>query len=60
MADEEPKSRPEAPATEPADPQTGKSIYGSQWGQSGKQNPKDPAQADPASAPEPAPTTPRR
>jgi len=57
MADEEPKSRPETPAPQPADPRTGKSVYGGQWGQSGKQNPQDPAKADPTSTP---PATPQR
>ena len=55
MADEPPKSRPEAPpeAPAPGQPAADESVYGGQWGQSGKQNPDDPAKADPRSDPPP-------
>ena len=53
MDDQPPKSRPEPPK-QPDD----QSVYGGEWGQSGKQNPEDPAkaQSDPASSgPAPSP-----
>jgi hypothetical protein len=39
MANPQPKSRPEPPRPErAANPQPGSSVYGGQWGSSGKQN----------------------
>ena len=57
MPNEPPKSRPEPPAqpspSKPAHPQPESGVYGSQWGQSGKQNPDDAAKADPRTGPAP-------
>jgi len=64
MPNEPPKSRPEAPAPKPKRSASGgdESVYGSQWGQSGKQNPDDAQQADPRSPTPPGggAKTPRR
>jgi hypothetical protein len=39
MAEEEPKSRPQPDSPSP-------SVYGGQWGESGKQNPKEKGEPD--------------
>jgi hypothetical protein len=46
----EPDSRPQAEPRSPAGPQDKDSVYGGQWGHSGKQNPDDPERADPRTA----------
>jgi hypothetical protein len=60
MAEEKPQSRPEPPESQskPTDPKSGGSVYGGQWGQSGKQNPEDPERADPRSQPKTTPIPP--
>lgn len=47
MAQEQPKSRPEAPRPRRVgNPQPGSSVYGGQWGGGGKQDPGKTGQPD--------------
>jgi hypothetical protein len=58
MANPPPKSRPEPPAPQrPANPQPDDSVYGGEWGSSGKQNTEsrpDPTATPPAQPSKPA------